>query len=282
MKIMVTGANGQLGMDVVSVFEEYHDVYGFGRDQLDIIDLEQCDQLVQHIKPDVIIHCAAYTAVDLAETDSDHAYLVNASGTRNIALAAENVGAKVCYISTDYVFDGSHTTPYTEQDQPNPRSVYGKTKLDGELFIQTLCSDYYIVRTSWVFGLHGNNFVKTMLKLAQDRNVIQVVQDQYGSPTYTLDLAYFLLHLVSTDKYGVYHATNSGSCSWYEFASAIFEESDKQTRIESCSTSDFPRPAPRPQYSVLDNMSIRTNGFTMLRPWRAALIDFLNQLKVRS
>lgn len=282
MKIMVTGANGQLGMDVVSTFREYHEVYGFGREELDITDIEQCDQIVHDIKPDVIIHCAAYTAVDLAETDMDKAYLVNANGTRNIALTAEKVGAKVCYISTDYVFDGSNTTPYTEYDQPNPRSVYGKTKLDGELYIQTICTDYYIVRTSWVFGLHGNNFVKTMLKLAQDRNVIQVVQDQYGSPTYTLDLSYFLLDLIGTNKYGVYHVTNSGSCSWYEFATAIFEESNKFTRVESCSTSDFPRPAPRPQYSVLDNMSIRTNGFTELRHWREALIDFLQELKVRS
>lgn len=282
MKIMVTGANGQLGMDVVSTFREYHEVYGFGREELDITDIEQCDQIVHDIKPDVIIHCAAYTAVDLAETDMDKAYLVNANGTRNIALTAEKVGAKVCYISTDYVFDGSNTIPYTEYEPTNPSSVYGKSKRDGELFLQTICSDYYIVRTSWVFGLHGNNFVKTMLKLAHNRDSIQVVEDQHGSPTYTLDLSYFLLDLISTDKYGIYHVTNSGNCSWYEFATAIFEESDKLTRIEPCLTSDFPRPAPRPQYSVLDNMSIRTNGFTELRHWREALIDFIQELKVRS
>jgi dTDP-4-dehydrorhamnose reductase len=282
MRVIVTGADGQLGTDLVSVLKQKHEVFGLNRSQLDITNYDMCEQLLSSIRPDVIIHCAAYTAVDMAESDSDKAYLVNANGTRNIALSAEKVGAKVCYISTDYVFDGSNATPYTEQAPTNPRSVYGKSKRDGELFIQTICSDYYIVRTSWVFGLHGNNFVKTMLKLAHDRDIIRVVGDQYGSPTYTLDLSYFLLELISTDKYGIYHVTNSGSCSWYEFATAIFEESDKLTSIESCSTSEFPRPAPRPQYSVLNNMSIRTNGFIVLRHWREALINFLKELKVRS
>ncbi|MEX1029308.1 MAG: dTDP-4-dehydrorhamnose reductase [Paenibacillaceae bacterium] len=282
MKVIVTGASGLLGTELVNVLEQRHEVFGMDHHQLDITNYNMCEQLISSIQPDVIIHCAAYTSVDLAETEQDQAYLVNANGTRNIALIAENIGAKLCYISTDYVFDGSHTTPYTEHDQTNPRSIYGKTKRDGELFIQTICSNYYIVRTSWMFGLHGNNFVKTMLNLAQDRDIIQVVEDQYGSPTYSLDLSYFLLQLIETDKYGIYHVTNGGSCSWYEFATAIFEESNKLTRVESCSTTDFPRPAPRPQYSVLDNMSIRANGFTQLRHWREALIDFLQELKVRS
>jgi dTDP-4-dehydrorhamnose reductase len=282
VKVIVTGASGLLGTELVKVIEQRHEVIGLDHHQLDITDYNKCEQLISSIHPDVIIHCAAYTFVDHAETEQDKAYLINANGTRNIAQIAEHIGAKMCYISTDYVFDGNCTIPYTEQDRTNPRTIYGKTKRDGELFIQTICSDYYIVRTSWMFGIHGNNFVMTMLNLAKNKDIIQVVDDQFGSPTYSLDLSYFLLQLIETDKYGIYHVTNSGSCSWYEFATAIFEESNKLTKVVSCSTSDFPRPAPRPQYSVLDNMSIRANGFTELRHWREALIDFLRELRGRS
>jgi dTDP-4-dehydrorhamnose reductase len=282
MKVIVTGASGLLGTELVNVLERRHEVFGLDHHQLDITDYNKCEQRITSIQPDVIIHCAAYTSVDLAESEQDRAYLVNANGTRNIARIAERIGARICYISTDYVFDGSHTTPYTESDETNPRSVYGKTKRDGELFIQTICNDYYIVRTSWLFGFNGNNFVKTMLNLAQIQDVIQVVDDQFGSPTYSLDLSHFLLELIESDKYGIYHVTNNGSCSWYEFAASIFEESNLDVRVEPCGTSDFLRPAPRPQYSVLDNMSIREQGFVELRHWRKALIDFLQELKVRS
>ncbi|AFC27522.1 dTDP-4-dehydrorhamnose reductase [Paenibacillus mucilaginosus 3016] len=277
MKVLVTGANGQLGQDVATLFAEQHEVRGLGRAQLDITNLEQCLEQVESFRPDVIIHCAAYTAVDQAESDVDGAYLVNAVGTRNMAAAAEKVGSKLCYISTDYVFDGKGTSPYREYDKTNPSGIYGKSKEAGEQLAMSLCSRYFIVRTSWVYGLHGNNFVKTMLKLSEDRDRLKVVHDQIGSPTFTEDLAGFLLALVNTEKYGIYHASNSGICSWYEFAKAIFEESGKATIVEPCTTDEFPRPAPRPSYSVMDHLSIRTNGFNEIRPWREALIDFLQK-----
>ncbi|GIO35114.1 NAD(P)-dependent oxidoreductase [Paenibacillus albilobatus] len=257
---------------------------GCSRSELDITNLEQCQQVINEFQPDSIIHCAAYTAVDAAETDVDGAYKVNAVGTRNVAVAAEEVGAKLVYISTDYVFNGRSAVPYQEYDNTDPQSVYGKSKRAGEVLTQSLSSRYFIVRTSWVYGLHGNNFVKTMLRLGQEKPQLQVVHDQKGSPTYTVDLAHFLEELIHTEKYGIYHASNSGDCTWFEFTQAIFEEARKlgfkiTAQVEPCTTEQFPRPAPRPANSVMDHLSIRTNGLNDLRPWLEGLKDFLNQLK---
>lgn len=280
MKILVSGANGQLGQDVVKILGTNHEVHGLGREQLDITNEHQCLEILESLKPDVVIHSAAYTAVDLAEKEEDLAYKINAFGTRNLAVAAEKFGAKFCYISTDYVFDGTATKPYREYDNTNPQSIYGKSKRAGEHLVQTLSSKYFIVRTSWVYGLYGANFVKTMLKLAQDRDSLKVVNDQFGSPTYTVDLANFLEQLIQTERYGIYHASNSGVCSWFEFANAIFEESGKKMSVEPCSTEEFPRPAPRPRYSAMDHMAIRANGFEDLRPWSEGLQAFLKELGV--
>jgi dTDP-4-dehydrorhamnose reductase len=277
MRIVITGANGQLGKDLVRVLKENHEVYGFGRDRLDICNSEECLRVVQEIRPDVVIHSAAYTAVDQAESEVDKAYAINAFGTRNIAVAAEEVGAKLCYISTDYVFDGSGSTPYKEFDTTNPIGVYGKSKRAGEVLVETLSSQYFIVRTSWVYGIHGQNFVKTMLKLVKERDQLKVVNDQIGSPTYTVDLSRFVEHLIGTKLYGTYHASNTGICSWYDFAKAIFEESNNKVMLSPCTTDEFPRPAPRPKFSVMDHMAIRINGFTDLRHWREALKDFLTE-----
>ncbi|EES72757.1 dTDP-4-dehydrorhamnose reductase, partial [Paenibacillus sp. oral taxon 786 str. D14] len=285
MRVLVTGAKGQLGHDVVHLFENAgHLVLPCDRDSLDITDGAMCLERVQQFKPDAIIHCAAYTAVDQAETDVDAAYAVNAVGTRNMVLAAERVKAKFCYISTDYVFDGTNVSPYQEYDNTNPQSVYGKSKRAGEILVQSLSSTFFIVRTSWVYGLHGQNFVKTMLKLGQEKPILNVVNDQKGSPTYTVDLATFLLELIQTEKYGIYHASNTGECTWFEFAQAIFEEASVILRkhymaqVEPCTTEEFPRPAQRPRYSVLDHMAIRTNGLQDLRFWREGLKDFLREL----
>lgn len=283
MKALVTGATGQLGTDVVNNLRSNgHDVLACDRNEMDITDLAQCQQVINQYQPDVIIHCAAYTAVDAAETDIDEAYKVNAVGTRNIAVAAENNGSKLIYISTDYVFDGTSEVPYQEYDNTNPQSIYGKSKRAGEVLVQSLSSRFFIVRTSWVYGLHGNNFVKTMLRLGQEKPSLKVVHDQKGSPTYTVDLANFLIELMETEKYGVYHASNSGSCTWYEFTQAIFEEAFQLgitiiAEPEPCSTDEFPRPAHRPANSVMEHLSIRTNGFQDLRPWRDGLKDFLQQ-----
>jgi dTDP-4-dehydrorhamnose reductase len=276
MKILVTGANGQLGRELVLLpAPRDTEIIGFGREELDITDLEQCRSVLRSHKPDAVIHCAAYTKVDQAESEPDEAYRVNAYGTRNAALAAEEVGAKFVYISTDYVFDGRADKPYREYDRTDPQTIYGRSKLAGEQLVQSLSSRYFIVRTSWVYGKHGANFVKTMLKLAEERDRLKVVHDQIGSPTYTLDLARFLLELVKTDYYGIYHASNSGICSWYEFARAIFEEEGLNVQVEPCTTAEFPRPAPRPAYSVLDHGAIRAHGFEPLRPWREALRHYL-------
>lgn len=285
MKVLVTGANGQLGRDMVLLLEkEGHDVMACDREQLDITDQFQSNDVISTYHPELVIHCAAYTAVDAAETDVDGAYLINATGTRNIAVAAERIGAKLIYISTDYVFDGTSDAPYQEYDNTNPQSVYGKSKRAGELLVQSLSSRWFIVRTSWVYGVYGNNFVKTMLKLGQEKPKLQVVHDQKGSPTYTVDLACFLHDLMSTEKYGVYHASNSGECTWYEFTQAIFEEAQLlsgfhiQAKVDPCATDQFPRPAPRPRNSVMEHLSIRTNGFNDLRPWREGLRDFLKKI----
>ncbi|NMO96719.1 dTDP-4-dehydrorhamnose reductase [Paenibacillus lemnae] len=286
MKVLVTGAGGQLGQDIVSAYvKSGHCVLACGRSELNITDSEQCHRVISSYQPDCIVHCAAYTNVDAAESDIKAAYRINAAGTRNVAVAAEETGAKLIYISTDYVFDGASEQPYYEYDNTNPQSVYGKSKRAGELLVQSLCSRWFVVRTSWVFGLHGTNFVKTMLKLGRDKSQLQVVNDQKGSPTYTVDLANFLLELSGTQQYGIYHASGSGSCTWYEFTQAILEEAQKHlnwpvtARLEPCTTDEFPRPAPRPKNSVMEHMSIRTNGFADFPHWREALRQFLQAMK---
>jgi dTDP-4-dehydrorhamnose reductase len=275
VKVIVTGAGGQLGYDLVRTAVRCGwEVHGYSRTELDVTNLDAVKECVAAVKPDVIIHAAAYTKVDLAEQEPDLAYLANALGTRNVAISAEAACAKLCYISTDYVFDGNADTPYREYDQTNPLSVYGKTKLAGEKLVESLSSRYYIVRTAWVYGRHGSNFVKTMLRLAAEQSELRVVDDQIGSPTYTVDLAEFLVDLVQTENYGIYHATNSGMCSWYEFARTILAMAGVSSTIHPVSTAEFPRPAPRPKFSVLDHMAIRANGFRDLRHWRDGLTAY--------
>lgn len=278
MKVLITGGNGQLAKDLHKILTFDHEVFSLGSAEFDVTTMEQVREIVYQVNPDVIIHSAAYTAVDLAESEEEKAYLVNSFGTRNVAIVSEEIKAKLCYISTDYVFDGNADSPYKEYDNTNPLGVYGKSKRAGEQLVQSLSTKYFIVRTSWVYGLHGNNFVKTMLKLAGERDRLKVVHDQIGSPTYTVDLSKFLGSLIQTEKYGIYHATNTGACSWYEFATAIFEESGVSIQVEPCATEEFPRPAPRPKYSVLDHLAIRANGFEDLRHWRDALHDFIREL----
>lgn len=284
MKVLITGANGQLGTDVVSLFRgSGHMVFACDRDTLDITDSSACEIVVEEFGPDVVIHCAAYTAVDRAEEEVESAYRINAAGTRNLVIACESVRAKFCYISTDYVFDGTSETAYHEYDIPNPQSIYGKSKLAGEVLVQSLSARYFIVRTSWVYGLHGHNFVKTMLRLGKERDSLQVVQDQTGAPTFTEDLASFLEELIKTDSYGIYHASNSGKCTWYEFAKKIFEEAELITgekfkvSIQSCITEEYPLPAPRPRNSTMAHWAIRSNGFTDLREWEKGLRSFLEK-----
>jgi len=220
--------------------------------------------------------------VDGCELEPDNAYRVNALGSRNVAVAAAKIGAKLVYISTDYVFDGAARRPYTEFDDTNPISVYGKSKLAGERYVAGLSNKYFIVRTSWPYGEHGHNFVKTMLRLAKEKNELTVVDDQVGSPTYTKDLARFIADLVHTELYGTYHAANTGSCSWYRFARTIFEMAGlDHVKVRPISTSELNRPAPRPAYSVLDHYCIRLEGLPDLRPWEEALEEYLQGEKLK-
>ncbi|GIP35112.1 dTDP-4-dehydrorhamnose reductase [Paenibacillus sp. J2TS4] len=279
MKVIVTGAQGQLGKDLCNILDKQFKIYGLGRLELDVTVQEQCEKVISLIKPDVIIHSAAFTDVDRAEVEETKAYLVNAYGSRNIAVAAEKIGAKVCYISTDYVFDGNSTKPYREFDNTNPICIYGKSKRAGELFIQTFSSKYFIVRTSWVYGMNGNNFVKSILKQALSKQHLKVVNDQTGSPTYTIDLSKFIAELILSEKYGIYHVSNSGACSWFDFAQVILQELGIDVGIDPCTSKEFTREAPRPTFSVLEPLAIRANGFKELRHWRVALSEFIREFK---
>lgn len=274
--VLVTGAQGQLGKDLVDLLKvSGYSVFAMGRPELDIINEEKVNNIVSTIKPEVIVHCAAFTQVDKAELEPDTAFLINAMGTRNIAIAAERYQSKLIYISTDYVFDGCTNSPYHEFSPTSPINIYGSSKLAGEKMIHDFHSRFFIVRTSWVFGAIGNNFVKTMLKISKEKEQIMVVNDQFGSPTYTVDLSNCILRLMETNKYGIYHVSNAGSCSWFEFAKEIFKQTNHSINLEPCTTDEFPSLATRPKYSVLNHMGLRINGFEPMPHWKNALERFL-------
>lgn len=280
MKVVVTGALGQLGQDVVKELQQQgHEAIGTDRSQLDITNEENVMSFITNVKPDVILHCAAYTNVDKAEEDRETAHLINALGTGYLAKAAKEAGSKMLYVSTDYVFDGTASEPYEADHPTKPLGVYGETKLAGEELLKQHLDQYFIVRTAWVFGVNGNNFVKTMLRLGEERSEVGVVHDQVGSPTYTVDLARFMIELAESDKYGTYHATNAGVCSWYEFAVEIFQQAGLDVKVNPLTTEQFPRPAARPKYSVLSKKKIEEQGFTPIRDWKEALKAYLQEAK---
>lgn len=276
MKVLVTGANGQLGYDVVKELQKQNiERYGATRKEFDLIDFEATEKFIAHYMPDVVIHCAAYTAVDKAEDEQGLCYLVNASATENIAEICKKINAKMLYISTDYVFDGTKEGFYEADDIPNPINVYGKTKLLGEQAVQRILNKYFIVRISWVFGEYGNNFVKTMLKLGKERKEINVIADQYGSPTYTVDLAALLVEMIKTDKYGIYHATNEGVCTWAEFAEEIFKIAKLDVKVNHITTAEYPTKAKRPLNSRLSKNSLKINSLKQLNNWQNAVKYFI-------
>jgi dTDP-4-dehydrorhamnose reductase len=280
MKVLVTGYTGQLGFDVVREgLKRGFGMVGVGSNELNITDKHSVDQFVKAIKPDAIIHCAAYTAVDKAEDDKENCWNVNVNGTKYLADAAKAVNAKFMYISTDYVFDGLGEEPFVETDETNPVGYYGLTKLEGEKVVQSLLSEWFIVRISWVFGLNGNNFVKTMLRLAETRNELSVVGDQVGSPTNTFDLSRLLLDMIQTNRYGIYHATNEGFCSWSEFAKKIFNLSEKKIVVNSITTEEYPTRAVRPKNSRLSKQKLVDKGFEPLPSWQDSLAQYLIALK---
>lgn len=279
MKVLVTGYTGQLGYDVVREGEKRKiSILGIGREDLDITNEAEVYQYVQKVNPDAIIHCAAYTAVDKAEDDQEKCWKVNVIGTKNITTAAKKVNAKFMYISTDYVFDGKGEEPFKETDKPDPVGYYGLTKYEGEKIVREFLEDYFIVRISWVFGINGHNFIKTMLRLSETRNELNVVGDQYGSPTYTFDLARLLIDMIQTEKYGVYHASNEGFCTWAEFASEIYQQAHKDVTVNSISTEEYPTRAVRPKNSRMSKQKLIDNGFKPLPNWQDALKHYLNEL----
>lgn len=285
MKVFVTGVSGQLGYDVVREGKERgidmvgSDVIGEVQKRLDITNKEEVLSAIKMIKPDVIVHCAAYTAVDKAEEMKDVCWNVNVTGTENLANAAKEVGAKFVYISTDYVFDGEGSNAFVETEQPNPAGYYGLTKYEGEKAVQSTIDNYFIIRISWVFGLNGFNFVKTMLKLAETRNELNVVGDQIGSPTYTFDLSRLIIDMIHTEKYGIYHATNEGFCSWAEFAEEIFNTAEKEVKINSITSEEYPTKAIRPKNSRMSKQKLMDEGFKPLRSWKEALTHYITVLK---
>lgn len=283
-RFLITGVKGQLGYDIEKELRRRGEdiILAIDKEDMDITDAKQVNEVINYFKPDVIFHCAAYTAVDKAEMNDDDARKVNYVGTRNITEASINVGAKLVYMSTDYIFDGTKEGLYTEYDIPNPKSVYGETKLMGEVEVRKN-PKYFITRISWVFGINGNNFIKTMLRLSDTHDTLNVVDDQKGSPTYTVDLAKLLVEMAYTDKYGTYNVTNDGYCSWAEFAKYIMEVNEKNTIINPISTEEYkqisnPNQAERPKNSKLDKTKLVENGFSMLPDWHDAVERYSKEL----
>lgn len=283
MKILVTGVKGQLGYEIVKELKSrgYSDVLGIDREEMDITNENEVNDVIESYNPSVIFHCAAWTQVDLAEDEYDKCYAVNVDGTKNIALAANKIDAKMFYISTDYVFDGTKDGLYEIDDEVNPRSVYGETKYLGEKVVRENVSKHFITRISWVFGINGNNFIKTMLRLSETKNELNVVADQYGSPTYTVDLASLLVTMMESEKYGTYHINNEGYCNWAEFAEYIFDVNDKNMVVNHVTSEEYPQKAYRPRNSKLSKKSLDDNGFDRLPSWQDAVKRYSKELKKR-
>ena len=271
--ILVVGANGMLGRDMMALIGDA--ARGVDIDEIDITLLESTERILKTLKPEIVINCAAYTDVDGCETNVETAMQVNGEGVAHLAMASREIGARLVHISSDYVFDGGKGSPYVEGDAPCPLGVYGQSKLAGEMNA-AFNPDHLIVRTQWLYGLHGNNFVETMLRLAKEKDELSVVDDQIGSPTWTVDLAHAILALLKSGHRGVYHAANSGFCSWNGFAKAIFEEEGLLIHVKGMTTDELNRPARRPLYSTLDCSKLERDAGFQPQPWRAALKTYLN------
>lgn len=280
MKILVTGYTGQLGYDVVKIGEKKgFQMLGVGSKELDITKKETVFQYINKIKPDAIIHCAAYTAVDKAEDNKEICRSVNVDGTKHLVEAAKAVNAKFMYISTDYVFNGNGDKPFKETDKPEPIGYYGLTKYEGEKIVNELLDNWFIVRISWVFGVNGHNFIKTMLRLSETHKQVNVVSDQIGSPTYTFDLASLLIQMIQSEKYGIYHASNEGYCSWAELANEVFKLIGRNVKVNEITTEEYPTRAKRPKNSRFDKQKLVENGFNKLPSWQDAVARYLDELK---
>ena len=279
MKILITGANGQLGREITKQYSSQSvELILTDVQDLDITDVQKVYNFVNEKRPNVIINCAAHTAVDKCETDEENAYKINTIGPKNLAQAANSIGAEIVQVSTDYVFSGDINKELTEFDEVCPQTVYGKTKLEGENVVIAMNPKHYIVRTAWLYG-DGNNFVKTMINLSKTNKTLKVVNDQHGSPTSTVDLATVIIKLIETKNYGLFHCTCKGQCTWYDFTKEIFKLSNIETEVIPCTTEEFPRPAKRPEYSVLRNYMLELTTGDITRTWQEALEDYLKENK---
>ncbi|MEG1137043.1 MAG: dTDP-4-dehydrorhamnose reductase [Lachnospiraceae bacterium] len=276
MKVLVTGVKGQLGFDVSNELEKRgHIAVGVDVQEMDITDAHAVETVISEAEVEAVIHCAAYTAVDAAEDNVELCRKVNAKGTENIAKVCKKLNLKMIYISTDYVFNGEGTRPWEPDDEREPLNVYGQMKYEGELAVEQNLDKYFIVRIAWVFGVNGKNFIKTMLNLGETRNELSVVNDQIGSPTYTYDLAVLLVDMVETEKYGRYHATNEGLCTWYEFATEIFKQAGMNVKLIPVDSDTFPAKAKRPHNSRMSKEKLEIQGFNRLPSWQDALKRYL-------
>ena len=291
MKILITGSKGQLGNELQNILKmgsaeigqvsktiKESEVITWDIDELDITSLIEVKKKIDYLKPDVVINCAAATNVDGCESNENFAFMVNSIGPRNLAIACEEIGAKMVQISTDYVFSGVGDRPLTEYDLAAPYTVYGKTKLLGENYVRKFSTKYFIVRTAWLYGSVGHNFVYTIRKLMKEKNCINVVNDQRGNPTNANDLAYHILKLVETEEYGVYNCTGKGECTWYEFAKNIIKLSREKCEVKPCTSEEYKNPTKRPKYSSLDNMMLRNTVGDEMREWQEALKSFIEKL----
>ncbi|WP_297668649.1 dTDP-4-dehydrorhamnose reductase [Thomasclavelia sp.] len=279
MKILVTGVKGQLGYDIVNECKNRNiEAIGVDVEEMDITDAKKVEEVIKSGNYDAVVHCAAWTAVDKAEDEIEACTKVNVDGTKNIANVCKELNISMMYFSTDYVFDGQGNQPWHEYDKRNPLNVYGQTKYEGELAVEAL-EKHFIVRIAWVFGVNGNNFIKTMLRLGKERGAVSVVDDQIGSPTYTYDLSKLVVDMIQTDKYGTYHATNEGLCSWYEFACEIFKQAKLDVEVTPVDSSAFPAKAKRPNNSRMSKEMLDKNGFKRLPLWQDALSRYLKELE---
>lgn len=277
-KLLITGCSGQLGRALNRVYEgEQVQIINTDVPELDITNLDAVMRFVREQKPDVIMNCAAMTAVDLCESQYEKAFQINAVGPRNLSIAARETGAKLFQVSTDYVFSGNADRPYVETDRPDPQSVYGSTKLAGEQFVRDFADRYFIIRTAWLYG-EGKNFAATMLRLAESNDTVRVVRDQYGTPTSALELAKMMHVLEPTENYGIFHGTCEGQCSWADFAAEIFRQAGKNTNVEYITTAEYPTPTKRPAYSVLENQMLHLTTDFKMQQWQDALSVYLKEI----
>lgn len=282
-KILISGSNGQLGLELQNKLKDKYELILTNRSNLNITDYNQTVKYIKAKEPDVIINCAAYTAVDLCEQNEEEAYKSNAIGPKNLAIVANEIGAILVHISTDYVFDGNgikdedgNYRPYYENDRTNPQNIYGSTKLEGERFVIENSDKYFIIRTAWLYG-EGKNFVRTMINLSKTNNEVRVVSDQIGSPTSTTELANMIEVLIETEEYGIYHGTCEGYCSWYDLTQEIYKIMNIKIRVTPVTTEEFPRPAKRPKYSVLENKKLNDLGIYRFSKWQTALKIYLDK-----